>query len=79
MNEIVDSHVFVAHNAVVIRGQEVWLIYDRTWWDVLEAIRWALIPGKESKIFLRVGGRANRVQVRAKRISRTFVRIGGKL
>jgi hypothetical protein len=79
MNEIVESHVFVAHNAVIIRGQEVWLTYDRPWWDVLEAIRWALTPGKESKVFLRVGGYKSRVEVRAKRISRTFVRLGGAL
>ena len=76
MSEIIETHTFTTHNAFILRGDEVWMTYDRPWWDVLEAIRWALTPGKEMKLLLRIRGRRNRVQVRAKRVSRTFFRLG---
>jgi len=76
MSEIVEPSAFVSHNMIVLRGTEVWLTYDRPWWDFAEAIRWWLTPGRESHIFLRVRGKANRVRVAAKRISKTHIRLG---
>jgi len=76
MNEIVGPTAFASHNMVVLRGTEVWLTYDRPWWDIVEAIRWWFTPGKESHIFLKVRGKMNRVRVAAKRISKTHIRLG---
>ncbi len=76
MNEIVEPTAFVSHSMVVLRGGEVWVTFDRPWWDIVERVRWALTPGKESTIFLRVRGKDSRVSVKAKRISRSHIRLG---
>ncbi len=76
MNEVIETREYATHNSVIIRGDEVWLTYERPWWDVVEAIRWWLTPGKESFVFLSIRGQSSRAMVRAKRISRTHIRIG---
>ena len=76
MNEIVEPTAFDTHNTVVLRGGEVWLTFDQPWWAFAERIRWWLTPGRESRIFLRVRGKRNRVSVSAKRLSRNHIRLG---
>lgn len=81
MIEIVNQAELRHDSLVVLDKQDnVWLTFSQSPFAILSWIRWWLMPGKKSWIFLNVkegrGSLPTKVRVRAVRISRSYVRIG---
>jgi hypothetical protein len=82
--EIVETGTFKHHNTVVIdRDDGVWLTFSAEWWMLSAWVVWWLQPGKVAWLQLKVcsddgpnTGSIEVVRVRAKRISRAYVRMG---
>lgn len=73
--EIIRTNSYSAHNLVLVEGDAVWLTFCRPWWDLIEQLRWRLTPGRRRFVLLRIDG-GHRVRVEAKRISRSYMRLG---
>lgn len=78
--EIVEKAGHSKHNLIVLdKNDAVWLTFCAEWFDISAQIVWWLQPGKKAWLQLKVAGKDNTtktVRVQAKRISKTYVRIG---
>jgi hypothetical protein len=79
--EIIEQATFRHHNTVIIdRDDGVWLTFCAEWWEFSSWIVWYLLPGKKAWLQLKVQGKVEgstrTIRVQAKRISRTYVRMG---
>jgi hypothetical protein len=77
MIEIVDAAT-LAHDGLIVIDEDsaVWRTFAPSPGDVVSWLWWWLAPGKRASLLLR-GKDGRRTRVRAKRIARTYVRIGG--
>jgi hypothetical protein len=76
MTEIIRTESRKAHGLILIENESVWITFSSPWWNVFEQIRWFLTKGKERVMLLKIDNENHRVRVRAKRIAKTFARIG---
>ena len=80
--EIVERVSYIQHRLVIIdKSGCVWLTHCAPWHDICAWIIWWLQPGKKAWLQLRVAltqgekGEVKIVRVRAKRVSKSYVRL----
>lgn len=77
---IVETHAYDVHRTVLIDDKDrAWVTFCRPWWDLSSWLWWWLTPGRACWLVVDVrrGERVLKARVRAKRVGRKTVRIGG--
>lgn len=81
--DIIEHASYKQHRLVIIdKHDAVWLTHSPQWYDICDHIVWWLQPGKKAWLQLRVltrdgdKGELKLVRVRAKRLSKAYVRMG---
>lgn len=62
--------------ALIDRDGRVWRTFARPWWDIASWLWWWLSPGEKKWVVVRRVDRT-KVRVRAVRLARKHVRVGG--
>lgn len=76
--EIIHTAARSSHRLVIQDANgDVWLTFQRPAWDLASWLWWWLLPGKKAWLQVRRGD-GQRIRVRAARVGRDLIRIGGR-